>query len=206
MIRIYVLRAEGNTPSASELPFGDAERERIEGIKNKAYRAESIGGLTALWCLLEHQGVSLPRTVLRDENGKPYIKDGADLPFSISHSDGVCAAALGDADSGEIGLDIEVIGDRQDAMRISDRFFSEDERRELEANGCTAEAFYSIWTAKEAKAKLDGKGLSACLGNDTDTGVFVARLMLNVHEKKVALALACRDPDQSIQIFTDTED
>ena len=206
MIRIYVLRTEVNTISASELPFGDAERERIESIKNNDRRAESIGGLTALWCLLEHQGVSLPRTVLRDENGKPYIGDGAELPFSISHSNGICAAALGDADSGELGLDIEVIHDRPDAMRIADRFFSADERRELEMNGHTSEAFYSIWTAKEAKAKLDGKGLSACFGGDADNGVFVAKLTLNIQEKKVALALACRDPDQNIQIFTDTEE
>ena len=202
MITVYILSADVlSGAEAAELPFGDSERARIENIKDTTYKKESLGGLVALWRLLSERSIGLPLSIARDSSGKPYFESASALPFSISHSHGICAAALGDGTSGEVGIDVEAILDGAKADRIAERFFSDGEKKEFELAGRTADSFYSIWTAKEAAAKLDGKGLAACLG-DTQTEAHVTRRMLEIGNVRIALAIACRDAEQTVQIFT----
>ena len=206
MITVYVLRTEAlDLSSLKCLPFGESERERIEKIKNPTYKAESLGGLVALWRALDKRGASLPRTVLRSEGGKPYFDGGDDLPFNVSHSCGISAAALGDESSGQIGFDIEVIQEETDVSRIAERFFSDAEMREFNGADRSYDAFYKLWCAKEARAKLDGKGLSACLSGE-NADVPVTRLTLEIDNKRVVMAIAASGSDQQIQIFTDCEE
>lgn len=92
-----------------------------------------------------------------NEFGKPHLV-GHKLAFNLSHSHQY--ALLACAQSGLLGVDIEYIQDGY-KENIAKRFFTEDENAELEAlDWCTKrEAFYDIWSRKEAILKAEGKGL-----------------------------------------------
>lgn len=207
MISIYILKSDGlDMTHIDTLPFGDAEKERLTAINSSAHKRESLGGLVALQRLLQKLGDTSEKRIMRASNGKPYFDGECPLPFGISHSQGISAAALGDAESGDIGFDIEVVRDSTDTRAIAERFFSAEEKIEFQKNGETAEAFFSVWTAKEAYAKLDGSGLSAYLSNNgfIKNDAYLSRLRLDVSGQRLMLSVACRTEGQTIRIFTDT--
>jgi 4'-phosphopantetheinyl transferase len=61
-----------------------------------------------------------------------------------------------------IGVDIEKRDPRFRAMEIAERFFCDSEREQIaKVDGCARlEAFFQIWTAKEAILKATGRGLA----------------------------------------------
>jgi 4'-phosphopantetheinyl transferase len=94
--------------------------------------------------------------------GKPYLcrRTGAlDARFNLSHSHGLAlfAFCLGR----EVGIDIEKF--RPEFMRdgIAERYFSVQEREDLQATPTElrADAFFRCWTRKEAYLKARGDGL-----------------------------------------------
>ena len=207
MITIYILQTDKLDLSLIEaLPVGDVEKSRIAAIEHSQHKKESLGGLIALWRLLKKRGISLPPNIIRLQNGKPCFADGS-MPFGISHSHTIAAAALGDADCESIGFDLEVLDNKVNTLDIASRFFSADEQSEFEKNGKTDEAFFSIWTAKEALAKLDGKGLSAILSDTKKrSDIYISRLTVDIGDKRAVLSIACKSKDQPIQIFKDREE
>ncbi len=93
-------------------------------------------------------------SVCRDgEHGKPYLAGFLDVHFSITHSGGFWACAVG---PDEVGLDIQEEMDN-DTQAIAKRFFHPSEISWLETNGW--EDFFRIWTMKESFIKFTGKGL-----------------------------------------------
>lgn len=210
MISIYFLSAEKikecNFDSlVCSLPFGESERIRLNLIKNPTHKRESLGGLTALWELSEILGLSLPVNVARAASGKPYFENSA-RAFGISHSCGICAAAIADSAHTEIGFDIELINEKYDCVQISDRFFTPEEKLRFELCEKSTEAFFSIWTAKEARAKLDGKGLGALISSKESSGdapVYISQLTVSIQEKRVAVAVCSYFSDEPIQIYFD---
>lgn len=95
--------------------------------------------------------------------GKPFVP-GAPFDFNLSHSGGL--AVLGLSGTGSIGIDLELI-DRGGAFRrdldgLSRAVLIEEERIAL--TGLTdadkPHRFLQFWTAKEARMKLSGQGLS----------------------------------------------
>ena len=83
---------------------------------------------------------ALPETA-REPGGKPYFPARPELQFSLSHSHGGAVCAL---HSLPVGVDIEKL--RPAPRRL--------------AQGMEDEAFFRLWTAKEATTKREGKGLS----------------------------------------------
>lgn len=93
-------------------------------------------------------------------NGKPVAEN---LFVSISHSSGRCAVCVSER---EIGIDIEKITDR-DFEKIVRKTFGEKEREYYFKNK-TPQAFYEIWTRKEAYSKISGEGIRDVMrGTDT---------------------------------------
>jgi 4'-phosphopantetheinyl transferase len=94
--------------------------------------------------------------LLKNEYGKPFLKDFPEFHFNISHTRNALAVAV----SGEpIGVDIERI--REVNLNISKRVFTENERSYVfEEESGKELRFFNIWTKKEAVAKRAGKGLS----------------------------------------------
>lgn len=85
------------------------------------------------------------------EKGKPYFADGK-IQFSISHSERLWACVYG---PGSCGLDVQ-FHKKANFRRISMRHFSREEALYVERGGM--EAFFQIWTRREALGKLTGKG------------------------------------------------
>ena len=214
MISIYFLSSQRLKSSkfdslVSALPFGEAERVRLGAIENSNHKWESLGGLTALWRLCELLALPLPIDVARAPSGKPYFDADAPHAFSISHSKGICAAAVADASHAEIGLDVEVIDEKYKCEDIANRFFTPEEKLSFELCGKTPDAFFSTWTAKEARAKLDGKGLGAIISAKESSGdlpVYVSRLTVSIDEKKLAVSVCSYSPDEPIRIYFDRDE
>jgi len=101
-----------------------------------------------------------------DGFGRPYIATPAShtgLRFSITHTRGLVACAV--TGCGEVGLDAEAYDRATRTMDVARRFFSPKEVVYLEE--CSPEkhrdAFFDIWTLKEAYGKALGQGLSVPL-------------------------------------------
>ncbi len=85
------------------------------------------------------------------EKGKPYFK-GLPIEFSLSHSDELWACVM---DAQLCGIDIQKI--RQcEYVKLSGRFYTASEHEYVTENGINA--FFDIWTMKEAFGKLSGEG------------------------------------------------
>ncbi|MBR4891380.1 MAG: 4'-phosphopantetheinyl transferase superfamily protein [Clostridia bacterium] len=74
---------------------------------------------------------------------------------SISHSGDMVAVCTSE---NPIGIDIEKIDDARNFAKIANRYFHGKEKEFFEQNP-TADAFYEIWTKKEAYTKIDGNGV-----------------------------------------------
>lgn len=100
------------------------------------------------------------KNIIRLENGKPVAEN---LFVSISHSGGKFAVC---ASQNPIGIDIEKIADR-DFDSIVKRIFGAKEKEYYSKNK-SADAFYEIWTRKEAYSKILGDGIRDIIkGTDT---------------------------------------
>jgi 4'-phosphopantetheinyl transferase len=79
-----------------------------------------------------------------EAGGKPCFPDRPDICFNLSHSHGAAVCALHHL---PVGIDVERL--RTPPKRL--------------AGGMTDEAFFRLWTAKEATIKRQGLGLGALL-------------------------------------------
>ncbi|MBR3576250.1 MAG: GNAT family N-acetyltransferase [Clostridia bacterium] len=86
---------------------------------------------------------------LCDENGKPYIPGGA--PFSISHSGKYVVVMVGDG-----GIDIQEV--KPVSEKVIKRTLSAAEMEFLSAAEDKTDAFFKLWTLKEAVVKAVGTG------------------------------------------------
>ncbi len=96
----------------------------------------------------------------RSRYGKPFLIDGGDLTFNLSHSGSGLIMAL--ARNLAIGVDLECNHRKRPILKLAKRFFCEAEFQalsELAPQG-QREAFLYLWTAKEAVLKAIGRGLA----------------------------------------------
>lgn len=138
------------------------ERERI---KRFAFSSLARDYTIVRGCLRIFLGELLslpPEDVLigYSEFGKPYLLDPPfPLFFNVSHSGDYSVFAF--SRSSEVGVDIEAINPEITKDRLENLIFSEKELEifnKLPPEEKT-EAFYRVWTQKEAILKADGKGL-----------------------------------------------
>lgn len=177
----------------SSLPFGDAETSRLRAVKNEQSRALSLCALLALWDILDEPDIP---TVLRSENRKPYFEDSS-LFFSLSHVDKLATAVLSDA---PIGIDIEWLDASRKAQAISSRFFSNEEQTEISNSSDPLESFFSMWTKKEAYAKLTGKGLASICAGELPVELCFSQYRLDLCGKKGILSI-CHQNSEKILII-----
>ncbi len=150
----------------SSLPFGESEKTRLQAKKTLSTIRSSLSALICLNSLLSSFGINTENndlTIIRDAKGKPRFKS-LPLHFSISHSGGLAAVVLSDRN---IGVDVEYVDAHRNISAISKRFFSAEEHLRLCDSNSPAEDFFSLWTKKEALAKLTGEGLASVCRSDT---------------------------------------
>jgi len=102
----------------------------------------------------------------RNQHGKPGLMpraSGPDLQFNISHSGNCCLLAL--RLEHPIGVDVEEVRDLPQTASIAKSYFSHAESSVLAGLPETdrREAFFALWTQKEAMVKGFGIGLAANL-------------------------------------------
>lgn len=105
--------------------------------------------------LLCHAITPLPE-IHFGEQGKPGFDDSHALWFNLSHSGDDIALLL--SDEGPVGCDIEAIRPRPQWQQLANATFTlnEHSEMELEAEERRLEAFWRIWTRKEAMVKQRG--------------------------------------------------
>ncbi len=129
--------------------------------------------------VLGHYLDRLPAGLDFDEDGtkKPVLMTGPDAPplyFSTSHSGDRWLMAVSGA---EIGADTEAPRDMRNLEAMIARVCSADEARLLSDLSPEArlDHFFTLWTVKEAVAKLTGEGLRAPLDAIDTRGVTAPR-------------------------------
>ena len=138
---------------AERLP-ADA-RARAERFSDAAARARAAAAewLKADW---------LPRELGLDRvewktgtHGKPRLaRAAAEWGFNLSHAGTYVVAAL--AKGAAIGVDLEALARKADVEALGERVFSASERELARAGG--REAFFALWSQKEALLKALGCG------------------------------------------------
>lgn len=139
------------------------ERARAERFLRRQDRDRFIASHAALRIVLgaalDCDPAAVAYTV--SSTGRPSLTgfDAGRLDFNLSHSGRHALVALSTA--AWIGVDVEVRRPIPDALRIARAHFHPSESAALEAAGPDREnAFYAVWTAKEAYVKAVGAGLS----------------------------------------------
>ncbi|NOQ70403.1 MAG: 4'-phosphopantetheinyl transferase superfamily protein [Crocinitomix sp.] len=99
-----------------------------------------------------HRGNFLWKHWAINENNKPYLKEGK--PFNISHSGDLVVVAFSKE---EVGVDIQEMSELNVNELIN--FFHTEEQKFIRNASDISDAFFEIWTKKEAYLKAVGKGL-----------------------------------------------
>lgn len=141
------------------LPFiSEERRSRIERMAVNGDKIRSLfAELLIRYEASEQLGADFNKLVFEKNSfGKPFAVGNDGYDFSVSHSAGAVAFAGGFSAA---GADIERIRRRKNS--VSERFFAENEINFIEKSDDPDEAFFEIWTKKEAYSKMLGKGLAA---------------------------------------------
>jgi 4'-phosphopantetheinyl transferase len=96
--------------------------------------------------------------------GKPFLVDPPGvLEFNISHSDDLSLIAVTAGQS--VGIDVEKVRQLQSLDLILNRYFSVEERRYIDSTPepKQTQAFFTLWTRREAVAKALSLNLEAAL-------------------------------------------
>jgi 4'-phosphopantetheinyl transferase len=126
----------------------------------------------------------------RNRHGKPSLvprTKGPHLQFSVSHSGNCCMLAV--ALERSIGIDVEKVRDLPQAIDIAQGYFTPAEAGALAVLPGTVrrDAFFALWTHKEAMVKALGVGLATNL----------ARVEFDLDERG-ELRLAAWNGDRSV--------
>ena len=139
-----------------------AEHERAARFVFERDRRRYLAAHCALRRLLSSRTGTPAVQLLLEEGpfGKPALRNEPRCAFNLSHSEDVALVAM--ADTGEIGVDVEMLRPMPDADDLARHNFSAEECAELAATPAEHQslAFLLGWTRKEACLKAIGSGLS----------------------------------------------
>jgi len=139
----------------------DEERTKAAGMANLAMRARfEVGRGLRRKMLADATGMSAEElNFAQSEEGKPRALNAAGWDFNVSHSGDYVAVAVG---QDQVGVDLEQIRSVREMELIVDRYFHPDEAEAWRSlpPGLREEAFFVLWSAREAAMKCVGFGLA----------------------------------------------
>lgn len=159
------------------------EKDQIQFTAARGYLREILGAYT-----------QLPPASLNfkyQEHGKPALAlENRQLQFNLSHTKGFALYAI--AHQYNVGIDIESQERTIAADELAARFFAPAEVEMLARTPANlkSQAFFNIWTRKEALIKALGKGLSFPLDQFVVNAAESAKLLEIRGDKKIAQAWA----------------
>ena len=137
----------------------ETRRNKVMSYRFMKDRCLSLGAELLLRDALAERGID--RSGLLEfeyrKNGKPYLKNHADIFFNLSHSGDYVMCAISDS---EVGCDIQKT-DKAD-IKLAERFFTDREYHviaDLPAEKDREDMFYRYWTLKESFMKATGLGM-----------------------------------------------
>jgi 4'-phosphopantetheinyl transferase len=139
-----------------------------------------------------------------DEYGKPHLVGHSDFHFNISHAGRYVVCAFSDA---PVGIDIEEILPVD--MKIAERFFAEREKEyifEQTSESAQREAFYRVWTMKEAYIKREGRGLGIPLPSFDVLDIVTAYFNEIYSNSKMICHCCTSKPEKSNSILIGVDD
>lgn len=147
----------------------------------------SYGGLRLILSqyLQKHpQEIEIDRTCdhCGKPHGKPRLAEPSNIHFSVSHSgDQVVFAVMRDY---EVGVDVEQIKTNVSILDLAQHTCTKEEVQALKKmdDHFQREAFYVMWTRKEALVKAVGLGLQIPFSSFQVTGMYEAPKLLNSEE------------------------
>ena len=141
------------------------ERERAHRFRfarQRRFFIQSHGIVRQI--LADYTGIDPAALAFREGPwGKPLVvvpKWDAQLQFSLSHSGHCCMVAV--RSGGPVGIDVEQVRDLPNSADIADRMFTRAEGALIGrlAGAARRDAFFALWTAKEAVVKALGRSLA----------------------------------------------
>jgi 4'-phosphopantetheinyl transferase len=138
--------------------LADSERTRANRYRFDDDRRRSIIARAATRQLLGRYLDADPRTlvIVEEEHGKPALLD-REMEFNASHSGDLVALAF--AKDTAVGIDVERRRRMHNVLALARRYFSGEELAIVSSASDPDDAFFAIWTAKEAIVKASGKGI-----------------------------------------------
>lgn len=205
LIRLASLPSDRALRAISDtLPFGAGEAERRGALPPASFR-ESMGAWIALKELITGRALSAPLTTHRGINGKPLFEDPSLPAFNLSHTDGLSAAVLGEDGGGEVGIDVQLHKPMRSTDAIVSRFFSSKEQALWARSDRSDDAFFRLWTQKEALAKLRGDTLLSETAFSARATVSFRTYRLRWDSSLAYLTVAAEHPLGEIEILSDKE-
>jgi 4'-phosphopantetheinyl transferase len=146
----------------------EGERQKAASIKLEPPRRRFIASRAILRSILSRYLGMLPGEIPFQFNphGKPYLSlppGTPDMSFNISHSGGLCLAAV--TRSRAVGIDVERMREDIAFEAMARRFFSEEECAAIMSQPPPLQkaAFYRCWTRREAYVKARGESMALML-------------------------------------------
>jgi 4'-phosphopantetheinyl transferase len=188
IIDIWLISCDDGDETGPYYSLSEAERKRADAFVAPEHRRRFIQAHSSLRQILNyHTGLDPGAIRFRsNKNGKPYLDNRTAVPlsFNLSHSGELAVVAVGEVS--EIGVDVERIRPMPDWEEIAKGIFHQAETEWVRAAVADhrAQAFFEVWTAKEAYVKASGRGLAhlvhsfAVVGAKSQREYFVTWLQL----------------------------
>lgn len=136
------------------------ETARCARLVNERLQTRFIAahGFTRRVLSLYTQRPACDLTFSLGEHGKPVLLQHSGLHFNLSHSHDLAILAIARR---PVGIDIEYIDGTRDWQGIMQHFYAASEVQKILALPVATQqqAFFQVWTRKEAHMKVTGKGL-----------------------------------------------
>jgi 4'-phosphopantetheinyl transferase len=146
--------------------LGDRQRARAEQMRHRPYRERYIRAQAGLRLVLAYYLDTPPESIVYAHGpaGKPYLPENTrPVSFNLTTTGDLALVGIsaGRGAVAELGVDCEWIRPRIDILAVAKRMFRPELLRSLEdtPEPERLDAFYRTWTAHEADAKADGRGL-----------------------------------------------
>jgi 4'-phosphopantetheinyl transferase len=136
-----------------------AERERADSFRRSADAECSVLSRGLLRKILAEALNRDPAQLefVRNDQGKPFLKDSGGLEFNVSHSRDRLLIAV--THGRAVGVDIEYRRSGVHRSAIAERWFSSEERSFFKNAKHPERVFFDIWSKKEACVKALGTGI-----------------------------------------------
>ena len=162
VVWIAQVSREHNSLSSLDRFLDDRERARAERFRFPEDRARFVLGRSLVKTGLGHY-LQIPAASIElsyTDRDRPIFLANNSIQFSISHTQDLVAVAF--TSHAHVGIDVEFMQAKSDLLALAKRILSDDDYQKFQTLPATelTDAFFRIWTRKEAYLKASGEGIT----------------------------------------------